>query len=333
MIKLKNIAERVGLGVSTVSAVLNGKEYCYVSESKKQLIHNTAREMGYVPNRMSRGIQGLPTNTIGIIGSLLSVPVNSSLIDQFSRLIDNHGYSAMLGDSRMEVAREKILINEFLARGVDGLLIQSSMKRDELEAAVKGRMPFICFGHDVDGLDVTMDRCDSAFIAVEHLITAHLHRKIGFITTGKDTNLKKYNGYRMALEKYKIEYKDKYCFEIPSELAAIELAGKVITSGVTAVFCSNDFIAGYLIKGIVVAGKRVPEDIAVIGFDGLDIICDLIQPSLTSVKQPVETIARMVFELLMQKLNAKQLENKTYYIDPVLRIGQSCGCNNITDKP
>ena len=332
MIKLKNIAERVGLGVSTVSAVLNGKDYCYVSESKKQLIHNTAREMGYVPNRMSRGIQGLPTNTIGIIGSLLSVPVNSSLIDQFSRLIDNHGYSAMLGDSRMEVAREKILINEFLARGVDGLLIQSSMKRDELEAAVKGRMPFICFGHDIDGVDVTMDRCDGAFIAVEHLITAHLHRKIGFVVRGKDTNLKKYNGYRMALEKYKIDYHEDCCFEIPHELEAAGIAGKIIASGITAVFCSNDFIAGYLIKGIADAGKRVPQDVAVVGFDGLDIICELIQPSLTSVKQPTESIASQAFKLLMRKLNGEQLEDKTYYIDPVLRIGQSCGCNNKTDK-
>jgi DNA-binding LacI/PurR family transcriptional regulator len=232
----------------------------------------------------------------------------------------------MLGDSRLEILREKILINEFLARGVDGLLIQSSMKREELETAVKGRMPFIRFGHDVEGLDVTMDRCDGAFIAVEHLITAHLHRKIGFVVSGKDTNLKKYNGYRMALEKYKIDYHEDCCFEIPHELDATGIAGEIIGSGITAVFCSNDFIAGYLIKGITAAGKRVPEDVAVVGFDGLDIICELIQPSLTSVKQPIESIANQAFKLLMQKLNREQFEEKTYYIDPVLRIGQSCGC-------
>ena len=227
---------------------------------------------------------------------------------------------------------EAVLISIEQPCGVDGLLIQSSMKRDELEAVVKGRMPFICFGHDVEGVDVTMDRCDGAFIAVEHLITAHLHRKIGFVVRGKDSNLKKYNGYRMALEKYKIDYHEDCCFEIPHELEAAGIAGKIIASGITAVFCSNDFIAGYLIKGIADAGKRVPQDVAVVGFDGLDIICELIQPSLTSVKQPTESIASQAFKLLMRKLNGEQLEDKTYYIDPVLRIGQSCGCNNKTDK-
>jgi DNA-binding LacI/PurR family transcriptional regulator len=74
MIRIKDIADRVGMASSTVSAVLGDRKYCYVSEEKKAKILDAAKVMGYSPNRMSRGMRGLPTNTIGIIGTLFGVP-------------------------------------------------------------------------------------------------------------------------------------------------------------------------------------------------------------------------------------------------------------------
>ena len=130
MVKVKDIAEKLGLGVSTVSEVLGNKENCFASESKKQLIRKTAQDMGYIPNRMSRGMKGLPTNTIGIIGSFFAVPVISRQINEFNILLGANGYFTMLGDSKTVPENEKTIIKEFLARGVDGLLIQSSMDRD-----------------------------------------------------------------------------------------------------------------------------------------------------------------------------------------------------------
>jgi len=78
-------------------------------------------------------------------------------------------------------------------------------------------------------------------------------------------------------------------------------------------------------------GKKVPEDIAVVGFDGLELICNLVHPSLTSVKQPIKEVAEFACSLLIKKLNGQAVEEKNYLIEPTLRIGHSCGCNNIAE--
>jgi len=327
MVRLKDIAARLELGISTVSAVLNNKNYCYVSEAKKQLIRETAEEMGYLPNRMSRGIKGLPTNTVGLIGSLLATPITSSLVAQLCNLLYEHGYFVLLADSSHEASREKILINEFLSRGVDGLLIQPCRTKEELELIIKGRVPYVCFNHEnFGGANVTMNRRDSSLMAVEHLITVHKHHKIGFVTSRKKSNLEKFEGFKLALNQHGIPFSNELCIEIPSEFDTAAAVGKITASGLSAVFCSNDFIAGYLIKSLNAAGIKVPEDVAVIGFDGMDMICELVQPSLTSVKHPVSAVAGQTLQLLMQKLDGREVEEKTYYIESKLRIGQSCGC-------
>ncbi len=327
MVRLKDIAARLKVGVSTVSAVLNGKDYCYVSEAKKQLIRETAAEMGYAPKRMSRGIQGLPTNTIGVIGSLLSTPITSNLISQLCNLLGEHGYSVLQGDSNHEKPRERFLLNEFLARGIDGLLIHPCLTKEELELIIKGRMPYICFNHEnFSGVNVTMNRRDSACMAVEHLITVHKHHKIGFVTSSKKSNLEKFEGFKLALNQHGIPFSNELCIEISNEFDTAAAVRKITASGLSAVFCSNDFIAGYLVKSLNAAGIKVPEDVAVIGFDGMDMICELVQPSLTSVKHPTSAVAGQMLQLLMQKLSGKEVEEKTYYIESELRIGQSCGC-------
>ena len=129
MIRIKDIAEEVGMASSTVSAVLGDRKYCYVSEEKKAKIIAAAKTMGYSPNRMSRGMRGLPTNTIGIISSLFSVPVMSALINYMNNSLAKHGYITMLGDSKYQIVNEKALITEFLARGVDGLLVHTHMQK------------------------------------------------------------------------------------------------------------------------------------------------------------------------------------------------------------
>ena len=325
MVKLSHVAERVGLGVSTVSAVLNGKAYCYVSEAKRQLILRTAEEMGYMPNRMSRGIQGLPTNTIGIIASLFTVPVASRLIDKIVSITGSHGYFAILGDPSHDAGGEKKVVNELLSRGVDGLLIQSGMGKLELDGIIKGRVPYVCMNQNFDGLNVTMSRADGAAMAVKHLIEVHNHKDIGFVVAGSHVG-EKYDGYKSALSERGIQPRKDFVFEVPSELDASSAVDKILSRGARAVLCSNDFVAGHLVRKLFEAGARVPDDVAVVGFDGLDIICEIIRPPLTSVRQPFEAIAETAFNLLLDKLKGLDVDERTHLIPPVLRIGESCGC-------
>lgn len=330
MIRIKDIAEEVGMASSTVSAVLGDRKYCYVSEEKKAKIIAAAKTMGYSPNRMSRGMRGLPTNTIGIISSLFSVPVMSALINYMNNSLAKHGYITMLGDSKYQIVNEKALITEFLARGVDGLLVHTHMQKAELDDYTKNRIPYVGFAQKFDGTNVKTGLFDGAFMAVEHLIKVHNHQNIAFVATG--ANLQKHEGYLAALAKHNISLSPEFNIFIKSELDTGDAVKAVDQLNISAFFCSNDFIARKLIIDLELSGRRVPEDIAVVGFDGLELICNLVHPSLTSVKQPIEEVAELACTLLVNKLNGQVVEEKNYLIEPTLLIGRSCGCNNKTDK-
>ena len=324
MVRIKDIADRVGMASSTVSAVLGDRKYCYVSEEKKAKILDTAKVMGYSPNRMSRGMRGLPTNTIGIVGSLFTVPVMGALINNMNGSLEKHGYITMLGDSKFQIANEKTLITEFLARGVDGLLLHTHMQKAELDEFINNRVPYVGFAQKFDGLNVNMSRYDGAFMAVEHLIEVHCHRSIAFVAT--DANQRKFEGYQAALAKHGIAYCPEFNINIKSDFEVMAATETIRKFNIHAVFCSNDFIARKLISNLEQGGKRVPEDIAVVGFDGMDLICNLVHPNLTSVKQPINEIAELACNLLIKKLNGQAVEERNYVIKPTLRFGSSCGC-------
>jgi DNA-binding LacI/PurR family transcriptional regulator len=262
---------------------------------------------------------------VGIISSIFNIPVMSSLINNMNSVLTGHGYVSMLGDSKFDIETEKKLIIEFLSRRVDGMLIRTCMPAAELEKIIAGRVPYVAFDHNFDGINVTMSRYAGAFLAIEHLIKTHKHQRIGFVQTPGSE--KKLSGYMAALQKYNIQFNPEFVINIESQCNIGNTIATVIKQKITAVFCINDFVARRVISDLTFAGKSVPEDVAVVGFDGLDMICDLVRPSLTSVRQPVTEIADLACSLLIKKIKGEIVENKNYLLEPTLRIGRSCGCS------
>ncbi|OGV41620.1 MAG: hypothetical protein A2X48_13455 [Lentisphaerae bacterium GWF2_49_21] len=330
MAKLKQIAERTGMAVSTVSAVLSGKEYCYVSKEKKELVRKVAAEMGYVPNRMSRGLQGLSTDTVGVVGSLFETPVFSIMLARLNENLWDAGYSIMHGDSKFDPCIERRLINEFISRGIDGLIICSSQEKGEVEKSLGGRIPCVHVNRLNDGVCVSVDREKGEFMAVEHLISKHRKKKIGFLTASVDGNNEKYLGYVEAMKKHRIDCRHEWIIETKESGPAIAMktgAEKIISLGLDAVVATNDIMAGNMIKYLQQADLRVPEDIAVVGFDGVDYICSLISPELTTVRHPTELVADKATELLISMMKGKKISKKKNIIEPELIIGRTCGCH------
>ncbi|HCE47060.1 MAG TPA: hypothetical protein DET40_26225 [Lentisphaeria bacterium] len=327
MAKMKQIAERTGMALSTVSAVLGEKDYCYVSKEKKELIKRTAAEMGYVPNRMSRGLQGLSTNTVGIVGSLFSTPVFSIMLARLNETLWSEGYSIMHGDSNFNPAIEIRIIDEFISRGIDGLVICSSLEKGKLDEFLKGRIPCVYVNQINCGVCVSVDREKGAFMAVEHLIRNHGKRKVGFLAPSINGNAEKYQGYEKALKKHGIRHKEEWTVFSPEMGVAMKAsAERIMSLGLDAVFASNDIIAGNLIKYMVQLGYKIPGDLAVIGFDGVSYIRSLVSPELTTVRHPTELVADKATELLVSMMKGKKVSKKKNIIEPELLIGSSCGC-------
>jgi len=325
MLTLKEMAEKMNVGVSTVSAVLNDKEYCYISKVKRALIKKTAMEAGYIPNRMARGLKGLSTHTVGIVAPLFVVPIADTLIQALSDVLWEYGYAAMIGNHRHRESENRI-IREFLSRGIDGLIIHTGQTKGDIERLLNGRVPCVFLNRDVEGC-VTLDRRKGAFMAVEHLIVRHRSKKVGFVCTEYESNLEKIEGYKRALAEHRIRFKAGHCMEVDYSLdGADEAVSRILSLGLDSVLASSDFVAGYLIKQLSSRGIRVPDDIAVIGFDAVDDICNLVNPTLTSVRQPVAMVADSAVELLLKKIAGETPPDVSHYIEPSLKIGQSCGC-------
>ena len=329
MITMKEIGKIAGVSQPTVSAVLNNKDYCYVSEAKKKLVLETAHKLGYMPNLNSRALLGLSTNTIGICSSLFSVPISTKLISDVTHEIWKHGYQTLLGDTLAEKKREEALIREFLSRGVDALILSCAREEGELEAIMNRKIPVVIVGHTPEKDNcaystVSIDKRKGGFLATEHLIR-HGHENIAFVTNDVIPNSLKFGGAEDALAASGINRKNLILIEdenINKLLSkSLEL---ILEKKVKAFFASNDIIAAKLIKFFQQNGLNVPEDAAVVGFDGLE-WSSLLNPSLTTIVQPVEELAVKLVDLLMEKIREpeKDLE-KHILIEPKLIIRDSC---------
>jgi len=328
MAKMKQIAEKTGTALSTVSAVLNGKEYCYASKEKKELIKRTAVEMGYVPNRMSRGLRGLSTDTVGVVGSLFNTPVFSIMLARLNDALWKAGYTIMHGDSNSNPEIEKRIIDEFLSRGIDGLIIQSSLEKEKLDEIIEGRIPCVYINQLNKGHCITVDREKGAFLAVEHLIKRHNRKKIAFVTSSIASNIEKYSGYEKALKKHEITRKDEWTLISDESGPGVKnTAERIISLGLDSIIASNDILAGNLMKYLLQSGCKIPEDIAVIGFDGVGYIRSLISPELTTVRNPTELVAERATEMLIALMKGEKVSRRKNIIEPELIIAASCGCN------
>jgi DNA-binding LacI/PurR family transcriptional regulator len=323
--KLKDIAAKLGMGVSTVSETLNNKPNSFVSAAKKKLIVETAAQMGYVPNRLSRGLRGLSTGTVGIIASLFSRALSGALISLLIKELERRGYFAILCESDHLPGREKMIVGELLARGVDGFLFDSYSDKKQLDALIGGRAPYLVFNREFNGPCVTTDRKKGAAMVVSHLVGEHGRNRVAFVTSLMESNKEKLEGYKAALKKHGVPYDRSLCAEIegadPGGLAEL-----LLPMTFNAVFATDDVIAVRVINALAEKGLAVPDDIAVAGFDGLDLTWGLSRPSLTSARQPIEEVAGKTADIFVGMINGSAPSPEQYYIAPSLRLGRSCGC-------
>ena len=333
MVTMKEIGDVAGVSPSTVSAVIHNKSHCYVSGVKRKLILSTADRLGYLPNMNSRALKGLPTRTIGIISGIFAVPIHSELISHLVESLNLREYHVMLGDSMGLHAKENSLIKDFISRGIDGIIINSTRKTEDIRAMIPGYD--ISMVNTSNNSKVTDDKWNLSVqhqkgehMAVEHLIKRHKRRKIVFYTTGLDANMRKFAGYRQALKNNDMDFSDELCMDISTQKDKLKyVRNSILKLKPDAVVTTNDMLAFQLMRVLSDMKIKVPDDIAVIGYDGLN-ICKVSSPSLSTVRQPMELLAEKTVDVLLNKIEKKIEPEKPTLISPKLILRESCGCKN-----
>lgn len=310
MVKSKDIAEMAGVSRQAVSAVLNGRGTSKVSKEKREKILRLARELHYRPNHTALSLAGRKTHTIGVILDGFC-GIGALHMQELSRELFLEGYVAqtILFESSVQAHRA---IGNFISTGVEAIVFPNYI----LEEIRHENLPVPALA---TGRDIVTDYAHGTELATRHLL-GHGHRKIALLISdlqfaGKD----KYEGYRRViveagLEEYKI------FVNTPDLWKSIEAAMK---DGVTALISSGDTLTRRIIDLAAYHHVRVPEDIAIIGFDGM-IACG----AFTTVVDPVKPFAEAAARLLLRKIATQdmRLSAEKQLVRPFLHIGNSCGC-------
>lgn len=332
-VTLRDVAHEAGVGVSTVSAVLAEKDWCYASEATRQRIHDAARRLRYVPNHMARAMKGLSTRTIGVIASPFASGIQFEMLREMAELLWERGYYVLtIYGHKGTIDREHV--HALVGRGLDGVIVKPSELEGSVEENIPDHLPCVRFDHaNPTHESHYIDRYAGSLEAARHLITDHGHRRILYVTKARHKTLEpKLRGVTDALAEADLPwYEDDLIDETEHPEYVDVVVERIRAFGITAVMSSSDELAVELVNRLPARGFDVPGKVAVVGFDGDPKICSAVRPSLTTVRQPVETMAANIVEHLMSTLpDGPTVESPGPVVIPsVLKIGRSCGCSNV----
>lgn len=319
---IKDIARICGVGTSTVSRAINGD--AGINKETKARILSTIEEYGFVPNSSARSLKLIESKTIALIIKGNNNPFFEKLFGMFAEQLKTLEYSLVIqpvdiDEDEIDVAAK--LLNEKRLRGIiflGGLLDDAASRLDGLG------VPYVrCtgatdrFATGQNGSSISVDDAKESYRAVDYLCKCG-HKRIAIISTKENDNsigTIRLNGYKKALLDNGIEpAKELICHAIEglnafSADCGYELTSKLIRDGVdfTALVCSSDMNALGAYKAIRDAGKSIPDDYSIIGFDGLE-MTKYYYPALTTVEQPSDELVRATIDQLMRSINGEEVE-------------------------
>jgi DNA-binding LacI/PurR family transcriptional regulator len=315
---IKDIARKLRISVSTVSRALRNLHD--VNPDTKKAVEELAKQLNYEPNYIAQSLINRKTRIIGVIVPIIASPVFGRILTGMNDAARQHNYQLMICQSNENAELECSLIKQLASFKIDGLLISVSGQTecdDSFEVLKKKGVPIVFFDRVLQSIDISkviVDEFQSAFTAVEHLIKCG-HKKIAHLAGPSHLSISKdrMNGYLSALTKHNIPIDKNLIitcqnFEEDAPKGIKKLfAKKPYPDGVFAI---NDASAVTVIKYLNGKKIRIPEEVAVIGFNN-DPISEIIEPSLTTVYLPCYEMGQIAVDQLIKRINDFSLPPET----------------------
>lgn len=310
-VSLKDIAQRVGVSIALVSYVLNNKKEGRINKDVASKIKDTAKELNYKTNQIAKSLKTNKTNTIGLIVSDISNPFSSSLARIIEDEADKHGYTVIFGSSDEDAQKSMKLIDTFLNRQVDGLIIAPVENAGEqISQLLQETIPFVLIDRyfpEIKTNYVTLDNFKASQQAVDHLVQSG-YKKIAFITYQSNlfNLMERRRGYITALKKNDIQSKKSWVKEIPfsNSVKCVEKAINDLLSmkeKVDAIIFASNTLSAAGLKYINNLGIKIPAELAIISFDESDAL-DLFYPPVTHIKQPLREMGQQTVKILLENI-------------------------------
>lgn len=319
-----DVAERANVSKSLVSLVMRGSSS--VSEGRREAVLEAARELGYRPNELARGLVQRRTHTIGVLLSDLHNPFFAEAVDGIKDEAGSSGYGTLLGTGNRDPEREVEAIRTLIERQTDGIVLLSPRISTGALNEVAASTPTVLVGRRGEAggraLDcVVNDDFAGAAMAVEHLAELG-HRRIAHVSGGEGAGAAdRLRGYertmsRLGLESHVLTAPGEYTEEGGYGGARLLLDEK---ERPTAVFAANDLAALGVLTALEEAGLSIPEDVSLVGYDNT-YLAALGSISLTSIDQPRHEMGVLATRLLLERIGSDRAEPRLEVLKPGLVV-------------
>ncbi len=327
---IKDVANHAQVAVGTVSNVLNNPDR--VSERTKERVLKAIAELGFVRNDAARQLRAGHSRTIGVVVLDVGNPFFTALVRAAEDAAALNGSAVLLGDSGHDADRESHYIDLFQEQRVQGLLISPvGDVADRLEALRQRGVPTVLVDRLADEnrfSSVSVDDDAGGYLAARHLLDLG-RRKLAFV--GGPLSIRQV-GDRLVGARRAVAEVHGATLEVLDSDGQSVLAGRVLGNSLVerhaaempdGIFCANDLLALGVMQSLTMLNNvRIPEDVALIGYDDIDFAVSAVVP-LSSIRQPTEAIGRTAIELLSEELNAQQPQHRAVVFKPELVVRQS----------
>lgn len=330
-ISIQDIARRAGVSHTTVSRAL--RDNPSISPKVREEIKRLAQEMGYVPNGIAQSLQNQKTNTIAVVVTSIADPFFAEVVEGIEKIAKTAGLSVLLSAAHQDVEQEIAAIDNFHRRRVDGIIVADShISKQHLNQISQIAVPTVLLNSQSEELPqfhfVTIDNFQGAQLAVKHLIKLK-HTAIGYIGVSNRTrsNQQRFEGYRAALIAANLPQNPSWIAISDAQYATTsdvdtgaQMLSGLINAGVTSIFCYNDMVAIGALIACQKLGIAVPQQLSLVGFDGIA-LARYVTPPLTTVRQPMLEMGCYAAQMLLDLLQEKSVENRV--LSPFLVEGSS----------
>jgi LacI family transcriptional regulator len=312
MSNINDVAKRAGVSSITVSRVINNSSY--VSETTRKKVDEAIAELGYVPNKLASGLRSKRSDTLALVITDITNPFFTLIARGVEDVASASGYTVFFCNTDESEEKEINYSNILVQQQVDGvLLVPACSSPKSVQFLDQNKIPVVLIDRSVPSIQKDIVRCNSEEGAYDlvKLLTELGHKNIVMISgpKGVSTSDDRVAGYNRAMKEAGLESLKRILYGSFTQTSGYELTNQALQFDPppSALFGANNFLSIGILKALRDAGKSVPEDIAVVGFDDLPVTM-VVNPFLTVAAQPAYEMGKKATELLLDRLSGKATE-------------------------
>lgn len=321
MTTMRDIAKLSDVSVSTISRVLSGKGR--VSDEKRSEILKIIKDLHYIPDYHAKCMSKGGTISIGLVVPDITNPFFSGLTKGIESELGDRALLILMNSFRNEEMEKKLSI-ALRDNGAKGIIIGNSRVDDDFVSEISKFFPTVVFDKEYDLPNVgtiKLDNCYGSYVATRHLIKMGCSKIVHFGGfKDLDVSIQRNTGYERAMIESNLV--PQTVMTGYDENSGYEKAKRIFSSGkYDGVFCMNDLVAIGVMKAIKQLGFSIPGDVKIVGFDDVS-LCEVLEPTLTSVHQPVEEMGKAAVKILLAMIEKEDAQRK-YLFSPSLVVRSS----------